>query len=433
MATIEGSVPAELLRATNNSLSVSYSAYALDTGAPDDWAWAYLDAVEIEVPTAPVTTPAPLLGLESYDPTLPDFTGVQYLVVTHPLFREQADRIAQLKRDEGLAAAVVEVDEAYDRFSGGIVEPGAIRALVRHARQESRNKLKYVLLVGDDTNDPRDYSDSGQVSYVPSLTAWDGELGRIPSENRYADVDGDGRPDVAIGRLPVQTVEEADTLVGKIATQTEVLASSFGRHLFVTDNSSYTDARFRAQADAAAASLPPGSYLLPFADLSLGASQARAALRSGWLSGAMAIHYFGHGGVNIWADEQVLSVTNAASVAGPGRPALLLAWACESQYYQYPWGYPWGPSINESLLLLPQGGALASFGPAGITSPASQQPLIDAVYRNLFSGRWPLGEALRRAKIETLDADPKWAPVVVEGFNLIGDPALKLPGSAPPQ
>jgi hypothetical protein len=147
----------------------------------------------------------------------------------------------------------------------------------------------------------------------------------------------------------------------------------------------------------------------------------------------MAIHYFGHGGVNIWADEQVLSVTNAASVAGPGRPALLLAWACESQYYQYPWGYPWGPSINESLLLLPQGGALASFGPAGITSPASQQPLIDAVYRNLFSGRWTLGEALRRAKIETLDADPKWAPVVVEGFNLIGDPALKLPGSAPPQ
>jgi len=429
LATLEGSVPAELLHETGNTLSVSYSAYSLETGAPDDWAWAYVDAVEIEVPTLPTTTAAPVVDVESYDPSLPDFAGVQYLVVTHPLFREQADRIAQLKRDEGLNAAVVEVDEAYDRFSGGIVEPEAIAALVRYARRESRNQLKYVLLVGDDTNDPRDYSGAGQISYVPSLMAWDGELGRIPSENRFADLDGDGRPDVAIGRLPVQTVEEADALAGKIVTQTAVLADSYARHLFVTDNRSYTDAPFRAEADTVAASLPAGSFVLPFADLSSGASKARSALRSGWLSGAMMTHYFGHGGTEIWADEQVLSVANAASVVGAAPATLLFAWACESQYFLY----PWGPSINEALVLLPHGGALASFGPAGISSPASQQPLIDAVYRNLFSGKWTLGEALRRAKVEALSADPKWAPYVVDGFNLLGDPALRLPRTAPPE
>jgi hypothetical protein len=108
-------------------------------------------------------------------------------------------------------------------------------------------------------------------------------------------------------------------------------------------------------------------------------------------------------------------------VAGGARPTVLLTWACLSQLYQY----LWGPSINEALLLLPEGGAVASFGPAGITSPAAQQPLIDAVYRHLRPGV-ALGEALRRAKREALAENPRSA-TVVSGFNLLGDPALRLP------
>lgn len=45
--------------------------------------------------------------------------------------------------------------------------------------------------IGDDTFDYRDDAGTGAVSYVPSLYGWDGEFGRVPSETRYADVDGD--------------------------------------------------------------------------------------------------------------------------------------------------------------------------------------------------------------------------------------------------
>ena len=83
---------------------------------------------------------------------------------------------------------------------------------------------------------------------MPSLVAWDGEFGRVPSENRYADTDDDGAPDVAIGRLPVQTPEEADAMVAKIAAQKDALKATAGRHLFVTDNSSDEDALFRQNA-----------------------------------------------------------------------------------------------------------------------------------------------------------------------------------------
>lgn len=120
--------------------------------------------------------------------------------------------------------------------------------------------------------------------------------------------------------------------------------------------------------------------------------------------------------------RQLLSVDTTPSVAGPGKPTVLLAWACLSQYYQN----FWGPSINEALLLLPTGGTLASVGPAGISSPASQRPLVDAFYRNLRPGA-RLGDVLRKAKREALAENPRSAPHAVGGFNLIGDPALRLP------
>ena len=100
-------------------------------------------------------------------------------IVTHELFRPQADAIAALKAAEGHRPLVVDVARAYDRFSAGLFEAAAVKALIRHVRQ--RSALRYVLLVGDDTFDYRDAMGLGLVSYVPSLTGWDGEFGRVPS------------------------------------------------------------------------------------------------------------------------------------------------------------------------------------------------------------------------------------------------------------
>jgi hypothetical protein len=422
VATLEGTVMAEALQAGGNVLSLSYRATTLGSGDADPWASAYVNALEIDVPTAPGTAVVPVAAASAYERELPSFNGTEYLIVTHSRFAEQAAQIAALKQAEGLRTEVVSVEQAYDYFSAGIVEARGIKALVAEARRRSKGRLGYVLLVGDDSFDTHDYVGSGTIAFVPSLLGWDGEFGRIPSENPYADTDDDGSPDVAIGRLPVQTTDEADALVAKIAGQAQTLKASAGRHLFVTDNSGDEDAPFRDEADAVRASLAAGAVVLPFADATLGADAARRALQEGWRTGAALTHYFGHGGPTVWADEEVLSVDTVGDVTGSGRPTVLFTWACLSQFYQY----FWGPSINEALLLLPSGGTLASFGPAGISSPGSQQPLVDAVYRNLRSGV-RLGDLVRRAKAEALRTNPQSTAKVVEGFNLLGDPALRLP------
>jgi hypothetical protein len=414
-AVLRGELPAELLQATGNHLSLSYVA----SPSGPDLGLVYLNGVDLGVPRQVVSASVTADRIAPYDRTLPSFAGVDYLVVTHGLFREQAERVATLKTAEGHHTAVVDVERAYDRFSGGVLEAQAVRELIRRARMAG--PLRFVLLVGGDTFDSHDYLGTGAVPFVPSLLAWDGEFGRVPSENRYADVDGDGKPDVAIGRLPVHDVDEASAMADKIAAAGAVLGSAGSRHFFAVDNQGAGDAAFLEEAQWVARRLPR-SAVTQWGEVAQGVAAARTALLGALQQGVLAVHYFGHGGPEVWADEGLLTVDDVGALAGNlGQTGVIFAWACEAQWYQN----LLGPSVNEALVLAPGGGALASFGPAGATDPARQRSLYSRVYGPWLNKGVPLGEAIRRAKAAAAEDPANRA--VVEGWNLLGDPDLRGP------
>jgi hypothetical protein len=407
---LSGALPPQALRPEGNRLELDYAADVSDPAA--EHGMAYLDHLDVGVAPEPATAPV-RYELRAWDPlALP--AGFDYLIVTHADFLDAARRIARAKAKDGLHPVVVDVERAYDAFSGGVPEPNAVAALVRGFAARGG---RYVLLVGDDTFDPRGLAGTGAVSFVPSAVRFDEAWGRVPSENAYADVDGDGRPEVAIGRLPCRTPEEAALLAAKIESQGEVLASTAGRHLMAVDNAGPGDPPFRKEAEA----IPlPGATSVAWADVGDGAAAARQALRAGLAAGAQVTHYFGHGGPEEWADESLLTAADVALLPASA-PTVLFTWSCQSQWYLN----LWGPSVNEALLLAPRGGALASFGPAGITTPRQQQPLARGVYERFLAGT-TLGDAVREAKAGALAADPSVRPAV-DGFNLLGDPALRLP------
>lgn len=407
-AELKARVPGTALAAGGNVLELRYAS------APDPWGYVLLDRLDLSLP---LPSPPPSYALAAFAPAVVP-PGTDYLVLTHAALREAAGDLAELKAAEGLHPAVVDVEGAYDGFAAGVTEPNAVRALIASA---SRTRpLRYVLLLGDDSHDPLDRAGAGTAAFVPSLQAWDGEFGRVPSENLYADVDFDGRPDVAIGRLPAQTAEEAAAMVRKVARQAAVLGARAGHHLFAVDNPSPGDPDFRGLAGAAAGLLPRGRQL-EWADLALGPSPARDALL-GALPRSGFVHYFGHGGLQVWADEGLLSVEDAAGLSAASGEAVFLQWACLTQWYPFR-----VQSLGEVLLQQPEGGALATFGPAGMTAPDVQAPLVRSLYARLFAGGGTtLGEAIRQAKREALDGDPA-SRRAVEGFNLLGDPALRVP------
>jgi len=94
-----------------------------------------------------------------------------------------------------------------------------------------------------------------------------------------------------------------------------------------------------------------------WADVAKGIVPARAALLDAWSQGPVAVQYFGHSGVETWADEQLLTPADAAGLANIGLPPIVFSWTCQAQWYQY----HLGPSVNEALLLAPQGGASSSW------------------------------------------------------------------------
>jgi hypothetical protein len=151
-----------------------------------------------------------------------------------------------------------------------------------------------------------------------------------------------------------------------------------------------------------------------------GVDAAHTALLRGLQQGALMTHYFGHGAVDYWASPAFLAVEDVADLTQTSRETILFTWTCFAQWFQN----AYGPSINEALLLVERGGALAAFGPAGVTDPALQRSLFDRLYKKLLTDKLSLGEAIRRAKAEAIAENPTLRPVV-EGWNLLGDPALR--------
>jgi hypothetical protein len=415
LVVVEGSVPASLLRASGNEIQLEHSI----AGDGDPYAgFILLDSLDLGLSLPVPDGPAAAVSLGPYDPRLPLGEHTDYLIVTHPEFQAASERFAAAKAAEGHRPLVVSVERAYDRYSSGLVEANAVHALIREIA--ARNRLRFVLLVGDDTFDPKDNMGAGLRSFVPSLTAWDGLWGVVPSENRYADLDGDLLPDLAIGRLPVRTPEEADLLVGKLIQQKSLLRAGAGRHLYAIDNhQAGSDLNFFEQASGTLAALPSGSSWT-FVQVANGIVQARRALIDGLKRGAVATHYFGHGGHETWADESLLSPWRLGPLADTGTGTVVFTWTCETQWYQY----DWGQTINESLLLLPGGGAVAVVGPTGIHRPHLLNGLMQSLYARFFNGA-TLGEALQQAKVDALRAKPETRPAV-EAWSLLGDPSLRL-------
>src|SRR5690606_30027377 len=85
------------------------------------------------------------------------------------LFSEAANRIAAHRRSQdGLKVAVVNIGDIYNEFSSGAQDISAIRNFVRmfYERANGTNDLKYLLLVGDASFDPK-YRVDGNSNFIP--------------------------------------------------------------------------------------------------------------------------------------------------------------------------------------------------------------------------------------------------------------------------
>lgn len=342
--------------------------------------------------------------------------GASYLVLTPRSLRAGADALAAYR-----GATVVEIEDVYDVFGHGIANPNAIREFLAHAVRYGKPRLRHAALVGKGTFDPKDHMGAG-TNRFPVLMASTPD-GLFASDIRYADVDDDGVPDVAIGRVPALTNDDVLRYVAKVRAY-EAAAARPNAALLVADapdeGGDFTaDSRAVAQA-LAADGLATTSIELATTDAALARQAILDTLNAP--AGVGLWNYAGHGGVDVLSKSAVFGNADVALLTNATRLPVFLAFTCAAGDGTYP-GYD---SLAETLLWRDGGGAVAAIAPTGLSDNGQAHTLNLSLVDTLVGPRRSATLGAANAAALADFARKGGERYMLEKYSVTGDPGLRV-------
>jgi hypothetical protein len=399
--------------------------------------------------------------------TLSADNAADMVIVTHPDFHPAgSDLVWQAylaRRSASMRVMTVDIEQIYDAYSYGLVDPTAIRSFLQAAAAAWGRPPKYVLLVGDASYDYKNYTgDPLNKNWVPTMMFEDlGDytyMGRYPSDAWFADVDGDGYPDSAVGRLPARSYAEFAGMLTKImAYENQDLSGTWYKsatYLADTWTQDWEQVFEEANDALRAAYTPPpwGSLRLYFHDAPWNGTDAdgfAAALRSAWPSSAL-MHYSGHSGISSLGNHYAFftSYPSRNCTGGtcsssdvdllpsitlpPGTTWAPLPFVVSSSCYNSAFDELGTPALMKDLILRGDRGTIGSCGFSTIAYPDEEHTFANAFFELAF-GRGKVrtaGDLVEAGRFSLPSSDTR----SVMGNILLGDPtvALRLPAPPPP-
>jgi len=343
-----------------------------------------------------------------------------YILVAPQAFLETAQRLLERRQSQGLSTLAVSLETIGERFGGGEVSGEAIRSFLTHAFHHFASPSpRYALLLGGSTYDPRHFFATSRPSPLPALMVKTSYLWTV-SDPTLAAVNGeDGLPDLAIGRLPATTVEEASSMIDKLLAWEDTVQTLEGRAVLVADNPDQAG-DFEANQRDIEASFLAGRETERLFLRELG-SAMRPAILQAFNEGASLMSYVGHGGAAVWASENVLNSWDTASLQPQSRQPLLLTMNCLNGYFLA----PTFNSLSEAFLKAEGRGVIAGFSPSGLSLDGPAHLYDRAVVGELTSGRHErLGDVILAA--QKAYAETGAMPELLSIYHLLGDPGMSI-------
>lgn len=348
--------------------------------------------------------------------------GADEVMLTASYFADQLAPLVQLRQSQGQSVAVVRVEDLYDEFNFGERSPYAVKNFLVSATGNWQKKPRYLLLMGDASVDPRNYLGFGYFDFVPTRIIAT-TLMKTASDDWFSDLADTGFAQIATGRLPVRTTDDATTVVNKIVNYEKGSAPGpwTSQALIVADVDD-PFVSFTQEAQSVETLLPPTIAVTDVFATDLDAGTARAEILAGINSGKLLVNYDGHGAVEVWSGEDLLDDNSAAGLTNGGQLPLFVIMNCLNGFFHD----VYTQSLAEALLLSKNGGAVAVWASSGLTSPQPQLLMNQKLTNFLFQQPAPaLGDAVKNAKANIDDPDARAT------FILFSDPLLHLrrPGS----
>ncbi len=364
----------------------------------------------------------------------------EYLVITHADFADEAQDLANYRIQNSISAVVIDVQDIYDEFSYGIIDPEAIRAFIAYAYAQWETPAPaYVLLVGDGNYDPKNYEGFGRRSFIPPYLAYvDPNIGETAADNRYVSIIGDDNlPDLMLGRLAVNTWQEADAYLAKMsAYETTPPAEEMRQNILAITSKAEAIAQYPLISERLLYDYFPSEpftaqevyWLWTHTNL----TQAREDILSGLNAGRLLLNYIGHGYYGGWGDTDALLFTtaNLSSLQNQGKLTFIMAMTCMDGYYIAPNPYSWDrEALAEVMVRAEAKGAVGSWSAAGWGSSLGHDVLDRGAFQAIYmEGQSQLGAITQSGYINV------WASGayldLLDTYLLFGDPAVNLPLSS---
>jgi len=343
-----------------------------------------------------------------------------YLVITPEAFVPAAQTLVQRREGQGLRTQIVTLEEITSAFGHGEPSGEAIRSFLTYAYHEwSRPSPRYVVLLGDASHDPRNHIGTSGEAPLPALFLKTSYLVTASDPTLVAVNGEDLLPDLSIGRLPAQTLEQAQGLVEKLIAWEESGQGLGGKALLVADN---PDEAGDFEADVLDIQ---ESFLSDRETQTIFLRQEGAHTRSKILEaldgGVSTVSYAGHGGAAVWASENVLNSWDVASLQEQSTQGVMLTLNCLNGYFVA----PSFDSLGEAYLKAEGRGTIAAISPSGLSLDGPAHQLHRALMGELVSGNHErLGDAVLAA--QEAYAKTGLMPELLSVYHLLGDPGTRI-------
>jgi hypothetical protein len=395
--------------------------------------------------------------------------GADYLIIAHPSLLAAVAPLAAHRAAQRLRVATVSVQDVYDAFSGGVVDPQALHDFLAHTYEHwPAPAPSYVLLVGDGHYDPKGQclaaGCSGNLVTAPGtnlippyLRMVDPWIGETAADNLLVTFGApNSLPDMAIGRLPTVTVAETEQMVAKIlAYELSPPPGAWRSSLtFVTDNAFQTTGavdpagNFWALSDAIVNDPVLAPYALtkqriylnicnpatfahcalpnpPYAPYTTGVSMTTAIVAA-FNEGRVLVNYIGHAAPATWAGgPPILRASDVASLSNGARLPVMLDMTCYTGFFHSPAAT--GAALSEVMLRKEGGGAIASWASSGLSVVDGHDHMNRGfLHAVVDQGVRPVGLAALAGLAELYTAGGGEFLENLATFHIIGDPAMRI-------
>ncbi|PKN75119.1 MAG: hypothetical protein CVU49_04665 [Candidatus Cloacimonetes bacterium HGW-Cloacimonetes-2] len=373
------------------------------------------------------------LNLSFIEPT--DLTAnpspLDNIIIAPQEYLSQAETIAGIYRDHyGLTTRVIDQQTIFDQFNGGHPDPVALRQYLRYVYHNfsgtGSNRLSSLTLIGLGTIDW--VNTSGQSAPRNKVIVY--QRGDTQSDDWYGMLTNDSFPELAIGRYPVKTTTELNTMIENFRNYTVNPTPGMWRNsvvmladdLYNGPNTPYEDVHTE-QVQTAAGVLNPSIFTdkvfawnYPYDEFQ-NKPGARDRMVQSVNDGKLLWLYVGHGSYdNIGTEDYFNGATDLGRLSNSDKLPVFLAMSCKVSHFDY-WGFD---SLGQKLVFQQNRGAIASWSASRISFPDQNADMLYIYLNRMINQRLPLGNAIMSTKLAYTGDNYNEAVYV-----LFGDPHLR--------